>query len=136
MKKSNSAFIKELSFEEKKQIVLSHLEFDTRNIQFEVDNGLAAMTQDQIAPIFAELRGQISKVEAMPDNAKNSKGLSEALKDLLVILKRGQREDTCRRLNFSLKQTLPDALFSKLYDFVGIPPEDLVLDNTLYPPPS
>lgn len=136
MEKSSSAFIKELSFEEKKQIVLSHLEFDTRNIPFESANGLAAMTQDQIAPIVAELRSQISKVEKMPENAKNSKGLSEAIKDLLVILKRGQREDTCRRLNFSLKQTLPDALFSKLYEFIGIPPETLVLDNTLYPSPS
>lgn len=132
MKKNVTHFLRELSFEEKKALVLSFLEFTLRNTQFEVENDLTDFTQDQIEPLLLELRDQISKVEALTESSRKD-GLSETIKDFLATLRRGQRENTTRRLNYSLKKTLPAALFFKLYDFVGIPPEDLVLDNALFP---
>lgn len=136
MKKSNVAFLKELSFEEKRTLTLSFLEFTLKNYQFELDNDPTGLTPDQMEPIFSELRDQVFKVEAMTDTSRNEKGLSDAIRDMLTVLKRGQREGACRRLNYSLKHSLPDALFAKVYEFVGIPTDDLVLDNALYPSPS
>ena len=131
MKKSNAAFLQELSFEEKRILMLAFLEFTIRNDRFELDTDPTGLTADQMEPIFTELQEQVSNVKTMTDSARNNKGLSAGIKDFLTVLRRGQKENSCRRLNYFLKLSLPSALFAKLYDGIGIPLENIVFDKAL-----
>ncbi len=57
MKQNKAAFLKELSFQEKRTLTISFLEFTLKSYQFEFDNDPSELTTEQMEPIFAELRG-------------------------------------------------------------------------------
>ena len=126
MKQSKLRFIEGLTFEEKRRLTISFLEFTIKNYKLEFDDDPIAFPASTTVPILSDLRDQVSRVREMPENKKNERGISDTVKDLLTILTRGQKENTCRRLNYFLKDALPAPLFLKVYDFVDIPFDEIV----------